>query len=110
MSDETRPKPLFFAVLACVILGLVAYGFRSVIFPKDESLKVTQISKDELTAAAGVEAADANVPTTVKEYSFKPSEKLPPISQTSGYDPMNARTVKFALNVLVDTMSDPAAR
>jgi NitT/TauT family transport system substrate-binding protein len=99
MLDEARPKPLFFAVLAFVILGLVAYGFRSVIFPKDESTKITSISKDELTGAAGVEAADANVPTTVKEYVFKPSEKLPPITQTSGYDPMNARTVKFALNV-----------
>ena len=39
------------------------------------------------------------MPTTVKEYTFKPSEKLPPIKQTSGYEPMNARTVKFALNV-----------
>lgn len=99
MSDEARPKPLFFVVLAIVILGLVGYGFRSVIFPKDEASKPAAISKDELTAAAGVEAADSNVPTTVKEYVFKPSEKLPPITQTSGYDPMNARTVKFALNV-----------
>ncbi len=99
MSDESRPKPLFFVVLAIVILGLVAYGFRSVIFPKSESSKSATISKDELTGAKGVEAADSNVPTTVKEYVFKPSEKLPPITQTSGYDPMNARTVKFALNV-----------
>ncbi len=99
MSDAARPKPLFFVVLACVILGLVAYGFRSVIFPKSEFGKPVTISKDELSDAAGVEAADSNVPTTVKEYVFKPSEKLPPITQTSGYDPMNARTVKFALNV-----------
>ena len=99
MSDESRPKPLFFIVLAIVICGLVAYGFRSVIFPKNESGKSATISKDELTGAQGVEAADSNVPTTVKEYVFKPSEKLPPITQTSGYDPMNARTVKFALNV-----------
>ena len=99
MSDESRPKPLFFVVLACVVLGLVAYGFRGVLFPKDQASQPAAISKDELTAAAGVEAADSNVPTTVKEYVFKPSEKLPPITQTSGYDPMNARTVKFALNV-----------
>jgi ABC-type nitrate/sulfonate/bicarbonate transport system substrate-binding protein/outer membrane protein OmpA-like peptidoglycan-associated protein len=99
MNDEARPKPLFFVALACVILGLVAYGFRSVIFPKDESAKPASISLDELSDAKGVEAADSNVPTTVKEYVFKPSEKLPPITTTSGYDPMNARTVKFALNV-----------
>ena len=99
MSDEARPKPLFFVALACVIIGLIAYGFRSVIFPKDESSKPGTISKEELTDLKGVEAADSNVPTTVKEYVFKPSEKLPPITQTSGYEPMNARTVKFALNV-----------
>jgi ABC-type nitrate/sulfonate/bicarbonate transport system substrate-binding protein len=99
MSEEARPKPLFFVALACVIVGLLAYGFRSVIFPKDESTKSGQISKDELSDAKGVEAPDGNVPTTVKEYAFKASEKLPPITQTSGYDPMNARTVKFALNV-----------
>lgn len=99
MSDEARPKPLFFVALACVILGLLAYGFRSVLFPKDETAKTATISKDELSDAKGVEAADSNVPTTVKEYVFKPSEKLPPITQTSGYEPMNARTVKFALNV-----------
>ena len=99
MSEEARPKPLFFVVLAFVILGLLAYGFRSVIFPKDQTTKTAQITQDELTDVKGVEAADANVPTSVKEYVFKPSEKLPPITQTSGYDPMNARTVKFALNV-----------
>lgn len=99
MSEEARPKPLFFIVLACVIVGLVAYGFRSVIFPKEHANKTGQITKEELTDVKGVEAADANVPTSVKEYVFKPSEKLPPITQTSGYDPMNARTVKFALNV-----------
>jgi NitT/TauT family transport system substrate-binding protein len=99
MTDEARPKPLFFVVLACVVLGLLAYGFRTVLFPKDISAKPATISKDELTGAKGVEAADSNVPTTVKEYVFKPSEKLPPIAQTSGYDPLNARTVKFALNV-----------
>ncbi len=99
MSETAKPKPLFFIVLAVVILGLVAYGFRSVIFPKSTSDKPQDISLDELSGAQGVEAADSNVPTTVKEYTFKPSEKLPPIKQTSGYEPMNARTVKFALNV-----------
>lgn len=100
MSDDARPKPLFFVALACVILGLVAYGFRNVLFPKDESQKPGTISKEELSDVKGVEAADSNVPTTVKEYVFKPSEKLPPITQTSAYQPLPAdRTVKFALNV-----------
>ena len=99
MNDDARPKPLFFVALVCVILGLVAYGFRNVLFPKDDSNKPGTITQEELMGAQGVEAADSNVPTTVKEYVFKPSEKLPPITQTSGYEPMNERTVKFALNV-----------
>ena len=99
MSEASKPKPLFFVVLAVVILGLVAYGFRSVIFPESKTDTPQEITLDELSGAQGVEAPDSNVPTTVKEYSFKPSEKLPPIKQTSGYEPLKARTVKFALNV-----------
>lgn len=45
------------------------------------------------------EAGDANVPTTVKEYTFKPAEKLPPVKGTSGYKPLVDDTVRFALNV-----------
>ena len=99
MNNEARPKPLFYVAVALVVVGLLLYGFRSVIFPTSESAGPGTISKDELGQAQGVEAADANVPTTVKEYVFKPSEKLPPIAQTSGYQPMVNRTVKFALNV-----------
>ncbi|MEP2775625.1 MAG: phosphate ABC transporter substrate-binding/OmpA family protein [Luteolibacter sp.] len=99
MSEASKPKPLFFIVLAVVILGLLAYGFRSVLFPESSTDTPQEITLDELSGAQGVEAADSNVPTTVKEYTFKPSEKLPPIKQTSGYDPLKARTVKFALNV-----------
>lgn len=99
MSEEAKPKPLFYVAVLIVVLGLLAYGFRGVLFPKGNTQSVASITKDELGANDGVEAADANVPTTVKEYVFKPSEKLPPIAQTSGYEPMNARTVKFALNV-----------
>jgi NitT/TauT family transport system substrate-binding protein len=99
MSEEAKPKPLFYVAVLLVVLGLLAYGFRGVLFPTAPSQGKTSITKDELGSAQGVEAADANVPTTVKEYVFKPSEKLPPIAQTSGFEPMNARTVKFALNV-----------
>jgi NitT/TauT family transport system substrate-binding protein len=45
------------------------------------------------------EASDAAVPTTVKEYSFKPAEKLPPVKGTSAYKPLENDTVRFALNV-----------
>jgi ABC-type nitrate/sulfonate/bicarbonate transport system substrate-binding protein len=45
------------------------------------------------------EASDAAVPTTVKEYTFKPAEKLPPVKGTSAYKPLENETVRFALNV-----------
>ena len=45
------------------------------------------------------EAPDVSVPTTVKEYTFKPAEKLPPVKGVSAYKPLEDETVKFALNV-----------
>ena len=45
------------------------------------------------------EAADDSVPTTVQEYSFKPSERLPPVTGIAGYKPLQDETVRFALNV-----------
>jgi NitT/TauT family transport system substrate-binding protein len=46
-----------------------------------------------------VEASDSAAPTTVKEYTFKPAEKLPPVKGTSAYKPLENDTVRFALNV-----------
>jgi ABC-type nitrate/sulfonate/bicarbonate transport system substrate-binding protein len=53
------------------------------------------------TGAEGVlfEAGDSAAPTTVKEYTFKPAEKLPPVKGTSAYKPLENDTVRFALNV-----------
>ena len=99
MTDTARPKPLFYVALALVVAGLLAYGFRSVLFPKEKTTTIATISPQDLKQGGSTEAPDANVPTTVKEYTFKPSEKLPPLKQTSAYEPLANRTVKFALNV-----------
>ena len=102
MTNEPRPKPLFYVALLAVVIGLLGYAFRNTLFPKgkDAGNQFT-ITKEELAKGGteGVEGADANVPTTVKEYTFKASEKLPPVKETSAYQPLQARTVKFALNV-----------
>jgi NitT/TauT family transport system substrate-binding protein len=51
-------------------------------------------------AAEGMtEAPDVSVPTTVKEYTFKPAERLPPVKGVSAYKPLQDDTVRFALNV-----------
>ncbi|MBI4558225.1 MAG: OmpA family protein [Candidatus Hydrogenedentes bacterium] len=102
-----RPKAAFYVVLLLVVGGLVMYGLRGYLFPKGgepQETSVTPITPAQVTQAAGgdasdAEASDANVPTTVKEYQFVPSEKLPPVSGVSTYEPVADRTVKFALNV-----------
>jgi outer membrane protein OmpA-like peptidoglycan-associated protein len=45
------------------------------------------------------EAADDTVLTTVQEYSFKPAERLPPVTGIAGYKKLEDETVRFALNV-----------
>lgn len=118
MSDnDVKPKPLFYFVLFIAVLGMAAYGFRQVLFPRGTARGPGNISASELQNTKGVEAADANVPTTVKEYAFKASEKLPPIKATSAYEPMKERTVKFALNVwagwapiILENAGGPAGR
>jgi NitT/TauT family transport system substrate-binding protein len=99
MSDDVKPKPLFYLIVVIAVLGLGVFGLRNVLFPKANK-NLGNIDLKELQAGAGVEAPDANAPTTVKEYNFKASEKLPPITTTSAYQPLSAdRTIKFALNV-----------
>ncbi len=96
-----QPKAAFYVVLALVVVGLVGLAIYNmdVVAPKavqpggpDE-----QIDPAELGQVA--EAADADSVTTVKEYSFVPSETLPPVKGTSAYQPMQDNTVRFALNV-----------
>ena len=99
MNESPRPKPLFYIVVGLVVAALLAYGFRSVLFPSGKDHAMGPISASDLSKGGGVEKQDANVPTTVKEYTFKPSEKLPPVKDTSNYAPLQERTVKFALNV-----------
>ncbi|MBM4258210.1 MAG: hypothetical protein FJ147_20235 [Deltaproteobacteria bacterium] len=48
---------------------------------------------------AGGEAADSASVTTVKEYSFRPSERLPEVKGLAGYKALEGNTVRFALNV-----------
>lgn len=118
MSDLQggRPKTAFYVVLFFVVAGLVVYGLRGVLFPAPQTSPTQQstpITPGALKQAAntqattqptpgtdsGPEAPDANSVTTVKEYNFVASEKLPPVQGVSSYEPLADRTVKFALNV-----------
>ena len=48
---------------------------------------------------AGAESPDEASITTVSEYEFKPSERLPPVTGTAGYKSLKDNTVRFAINV-----------
>jgi NitT/TauT family transport system substrate-binding protein len=104
-GSSGRPKAAFYVVLFLVAAGLIAYAFRGYLFPKggEDEGQTGDISLADLQSAGstgeGAEAPDANVLTTVKEYTFVPSEKLPPVQGVSSYDALADRTVKFALNV-----------
>ena len=104
-----KPNTGFWAIVVVVVLGLGAYALHraGLLMPTGEKNAADAINADELKkiqgggkgAAGQAEAADANAPTTVKEYNFIPAAKLPAVSGTSSYKPLVNGTVRFALNV-----------
>jgi ABC-type nitrate/sulfonate/bicarbonate transport system substrate-binding protein len=90
-----KPTRAFFLVAFLVVIGLVALGFWR--FGSDGSGgSGGDISLDEM---GGAEAPDAQGITTVKEYTYVPAARLPAVEGTSAYQPMEDRTVRFAMNV-----------
>ena len=108
-----QPKGPFYLVFGLVIVGLVGFAiFRSdILAPKGtetpggkSSVPSPEPKPDTPTApkgesGSGVEAPDAGGVTTVKEYKFRPAERLPEVKGISGYKPLVDNTVRFALNV-----------
>ncbi len=96
-----QPKAPFYGVMAVVVAGLVAfaaYRWADLIAPKAKHQPQAKITLQDLGQNA--ESADGAAPvTTVKEYSFKPAERLPELKEASRYKPMKDNTVRFALNV-----------
>ncbi len=106
-----KPTPAFFVVLGIVVLGLVGFAiYRSmdVIAPNAKTANQKHNNGgtiDPSEVGQGVnkgdapEAQDSVGITTVQEYQFKPSERLPPVQGTAAYKPLQDNTVRFALNV-----------
>jgi ABC-type nitrate/sulfonate/bicarbonate transport system substrate-binding protein len=92
---QGSPKPAFFLAVLLVVaalVGLALWRFGAlpgVKSPKDDATKQTN----------GIEAADSQSITTVKQYTFQPAQKLPPVKGISKYSPLADRTVRFAINV-----------
>ena len=89
-----KPTPAFYLAALVVVVGLVGLGFWRFSGSGGGSDEV--ISLDELQ---GAEAPDAQGITTVREYSYVPAARLPEVLGTSAYQPMENRTVRFAINV-----------
>jgi NitT/TauT family transport system substrate-binding protein len=102
-----QPKAPFYAVLGLVILGLLGFAiYRADLFapeaPPPGQVNVPaggDATIDPAQLGQEAEASDEESVTTVKEYTFKPAEKLPAVQGVSAYKPMTNNTVRFALNV-----------
>jgi NitT/TauT family transport system substrate-binding protein len=99
-----QPKGGFYIAVGVVVLALIAFAiYRSdLIAPKPVAPgggTGPQAKIDPKEVAQPAESSqDTASPTTVKEYRFKPAEKLPPVTGVAGYKFAN-NTVRFALNV-----------
>lgn len=92
-----------------VILSLVGYGMYRLKTPSGSDASPTVVDAGQQTdnsdtttptpTDGGAEAPDSAGITTVKEYAYVPSQRLPDVKGVSNYSAMNARTVRFAINV-----------
>lgn len=107
-----KPTGLFYFALFVVVVGLVGFAMyqaRDVIAPGGGDPVVNNGDgggtgdgggdKIDIKDLAGAEADDTSGITTVQEYTFKPSERLPAVKGTAAYKKMEDNTVRFALNV-----------
>jgi NitT/TauT family transport system substrate-binding protein len=103
-----QPKAPFYVVLLLVVGGLLAFAaYRSDLFaPKGGGQEgpgpgpgdgAGDIDPGMIGQVA--EDTDSSAVTTVKEYVFKPAERLPEVTGISAYKPLEDNTVRFALNV-----------
>src|SRR5258707_8037135 len=94
-----QPRPAFYVAVLLVVLGLVGLALwrYGAIMPGRQD---GRISSEELKQMkGGAEAPDSSGITTVKEYKYVASAKLPAVKGISNYTPMADRTVRFAINV-----------
>jgi ABC-type nitrate/sulfonate/bicarbonate transport system substrate-binding protein len=99
-----QPKTPFYVVLFLVVGGLLAFAaYRSDIFAPEGGAQEgpgadgSDIDPGMLNQSA--EDADSAAVTTVKEYTFRPAERLPEVKGTAAYKPLEDNTVRFSLNV-----------
>ena len=93
-----QPRPAFYVAVFAVVIGLVGLAIWR--YGGGAGGGAGIFSSDELKQVAGsAENPDSSGITTVKEYNFVPTAKLPEVKGISSYTAMNDRTVRFAINV-----------
>ena len=107
MADSTTPGPTalgklvgFLFVAACIVGA--GYMFRGTLFPQPQR-PIPKVDLDKYKQQQGQpEAPDTQGVTTVSEYKYVPSEKLPPVKGASAYkwDPAE-KIVNFPINVWI---------
>src|SRR5204862_189580 len=75
----------------------VGVGGHGAIGPGRQDGRITNEELKQMKG--GAEAPDSSGITTVKEYKYVPTSRLPEVKGISSYKPMLDRTVRFAMNV-----------
>jgi NitT/TauT family transport system substrate-binding protein len=96
-----KPKVPFYVVLFLVVGGLLAFAaYRSdLLAPEGAGKEGTETGDIDQGVVGQAEDTDSAAVTTVKEYIFKPAERLPEVKGISAYKRLEDNTVRFALNV-----------
>ena len=107
-----RPTAAFYLAVFAVVGGLVyfagkqagMFGGAGANVPAENDKDQPQIDPGQLNLGGGngevqAEGSSDDIVTTVKEYSYVPAQRLPPVTGTAGYQPLENNTVRFALNV-----------
>ena len=95
-----QPKTPFYIALFLVVGGLLAFAaYRSDLFAPKGNVHEGAGAIDPNVLGQTAEDQDTSSVTTVKEYAFRPMERLPDVKGTSAYKPLADNTVRFALNV-----------
>jgi NitT/TauT family transport system substrate-binding protein len=95
-----QPKPAFYVAVLLVVVGLLSLALWRYGALGPGGGQGGRISDEELKQAkGGAEAPDSTGITTVKEYKYVATSRLPDVKGISNYKPMADRTVRFAINV-----------
>ncbi|MCA8959055.1 MAG: OmpA family protein [Planctomycetes bacterium] len=97
----SKPKPGFYIVAFLIVVGLIGFAiFKFNDDSKKNNGQEPKFTPDEMSSMqTPVEEPSGTAVTTVKEYEWVAAQRLPEVKGISAYQPMQDRTVRFAINV-----------